>query len=64
VWSEDLVQTFKEEIEDIFKQKIKDAREELQTNADIVVDTFAKALCSAAACMIRTVGKKKKAGMV
>lgn len=60
VWSEDLVQTFKEEIEkDIFKQKIKDAREELQTNADIAVDTFSKALCSAAACMIRTVGKKK-----
>jgi hypothetical protein len=61
VWSDENACMFKNELESaVFLGCLKNAADELRVNMNESVNTFAKALCGAAACMVRTVGKKKK----
>jgi len=61
VWSDDLLANFTEEIlSSDFKHLLQNANATIDEDVDGSVETFAKALCSAAACMVRTIGRKKK----
>ena len=60
-WSEEFVQTYKDELcSTNFKLCVQEAVSVLSTNVDKSVDIIARALYGAAACMVKTVGHKKK----
>ena len=60
-WSEEFVQTYKDELcSTNFKLCVQEAVSVLSTNVDKSVDIIVRALYGAAACMVKTVGHKKK----
>ena len=60
-WSEEFVQTYKDKLcSTNFKLCVQKAVSVLSTNVDKSVDIIVRALYGAAACMVKTVGHKKK----
>ena len=61
LWSEDCLPSYKQELEsDNFKRCMQDAHLALGSDVDDSNEIFLNALCGAAACIVRKIGKKKK----